>query len=812
MIVFLRLVGFKVAYVEVIRAAIPLPYPRNMHTVGLSHPLGIAGLLRKTLIAVTLLSLLTSLAYVAIGKGWFGNHEGPGQITESRIPEAVIESRDAVQAQARETASGPGTRQILFGDLHVHTTLSFDAFIGSLPMMQGEGSHPLADACDFARFCSALDFWSINDHAEASTPRRWRETVESIQQCNAVGGSGNNPDTVAFLGWEWTQVGATPDSHYGHKNVIFREIDDDHVPTRPIHSAGLAARALKGLPLSSSVGLFMLDPNQRMHDFARYLNELREVDECPEGLSVRDMPTDCREGAATPVELFAKLDDWGFESIVIPHGTTWGFYTPSGSEWDKQLQGKMHDADRQTLLEVFSGHGNSEEYRDFRAVVMNEKGQPICPAPNADYLPSCHRAGEIIRERCLADGESTSECDDRAATARQDYVNMGIGGHLTIRGETEEEWFDSGQCKDCFIPAFNYRPGGSAQYIMALTNFDDPANPRRFRFGFMAASDVHRARPGTGYKEFFRQGMTESAIGPVNERAARGFRQAEDEPTSRSDRVDLVGLMRDIRNVDLIETSSKVRRLEIAPLMITERERQSSFFTTGGLIAAHTEGRDRDAIWNSLEKKEVYGTSGDRMLLWFDLVNPDDGGKVVMGGETSMSSAPTFEVRAVGAFKQLPGCPDFTTGLVGAERLDAMCRGECYNPGDTRKLITRIEVIRILPQDTPGENIAKLIEDPYKTFRCPANPDGCTVQFTDDEYASLGRDAVYYVRAIEEPSMTVNADNLRCEHDADGNCIKVDMCYGGWKSDVSDDCLAMSEERAWSSPIFVDWRPAGNRD
>ena len=31
---------------------------------------------------------------------------------------------------------------IYFGDLHVHTTFSQDAFMFSLPMLQGEGAHP----------------------------------------------------------------------------------------------------------------------------------------------------------------------------------------------------------------------------------------------------------------------------------------------------------------------------------------------------------------------------------------------------------------------------------------------------------------------------------------------------------------------------------------------------------------------------------------------------------------------------------------------------------------------------------------------
>jgi hypothetical protein len=65
------------------------------------------------------------------------------------------------------------------------------------------------------------------------------------------------------------------------------------------------------------------------------------------------------------------------------------------------------------------------------------------------------------------------------------------------------------------------------------------------------------------------------------------------------------------------------------------------------------------------------------------------------------------------------------------------------------------------------------------------------------------REFIYYVRAIQEPTPAVNAGGLRCEYDAAGNCISVSPCYGDYRSDRDDDCLSINEERAWSSPIFV---------
>src|SRR5262249_14549108 len=174
----------------------------------------------------------------------------------------------------------------------------------------------------------------------------------------------------------------------------------------------------------------------------------------------------------------------------------------------------------------------------------------------------------------------------------------------------------------------------------------------------------------------------------------------------------------------------------------------------------------------------------------------------------SMDAPPRFQVRALGAFEQLPGCPDWSADALGPERLERLCRGECYHPSDERKRIVRIEVVKIRPQIRPGEPVEPLIEDPWKVLPCAGSRDGCVVEFEDPDFVAGGRDALYYVRAIEEPSLAVNAANLRCKKDATGKCASVDPCFGDFRTPFAEDCLARQQERAWSSPIFVDFRRA----
>jgi hypothetical protein len=327
------------------------------------------------------------------------------------------------------------------------------------------------------------------------------------------------------------------------------------------------------------------------------------------------------------------------------------------------------------------------------------------------------------------------------------------------------------------------------QYALAVSNFDltedsgeETERPNRMRFAFIASTDNHRARPGSGYKEFSRRTMTD-VIGPRDAEWSERFAPPVQAPVARSVADPPPGALGSYVSF----------------------ERARSFLTTGGLAAVHASGRNRQAIWDAFQRKEVYGTSGPRILLWFHLLN-DDAGVLPMGSETEMQAVPRFRVQAAGAFKQKPGCPDHVLDSLTPAKLQNLCSGECYHPSDERYLISRIEVIRIRPQQYSGEQVNPLIESPWRVFQCADNSAGCAVEFEDPDFIDATRDTVYYVRAIQEPSSAVNGDPLRCEFDADGNCTKVNICAAGFPQDPNENCLDEIEERAWSSPIFIDFR------
>ncbi|MFP6578420.1 MAG: DUF3604 domain-containing protein [Myxococcota bacterium] len=740
---------------------------------------------------VLALILVGGIAFLSEGVG--GERLPRGKVAGEPQPLAAVAAR-----ADRQTGIGDAA-QVLFGDLHVHTTYSGDAFLFSLPLFQGEGAHPPADACDFARYCAELDFWSINDHAEFLTPWQWDETRESIRECNAIAGETENPDLVSFLGWEWTQSspaitaeGAEPKPHYGHKNVILLDTADDRVPARPI---GAGSGGLFDAPVPAPVwalvraGMTLGDWGAEgdlapYRNFNRFAREVRALDACAEGVPVRELPPDCLEGAPTPGTLFGKLDDWGYPSLVIPHGTTWGIHAAKGSELGLQLRPGAHDPKRQKLFEVYSGHGNSEVWRDLVDTVPGPSGEAVCAEPAGGYLPCCWRAGELIAERCAAES-GAEDCDARAATARAEFLAAGPGPKArgVVSASQTDDWLDCGQLPGGFLPALDYRPGMSAQYGLALRDAEAGPEAGAFRYGFIASSDNHKARPGPGYKE-----------------------------TARSSFSDAYGLRQDW--LDRLRADPEVARAEATPAAGVKldparldpgTERNASYYYTAGLVAVHASDRSREAIWEALDQRRVYGTSGPRLLLWFDYEG-GDGTVAPMGSEVFLASparAPRFRVRAAGAFEQLPGCPERVHERLSAERVARLCRNECYHPSDRRIPIETIEVVRIRPQQAPDEAIDALIEDPWKVLPCPGGEAPCEVTFEDPDYDG-GREFVYYVRALQQPTPAVNGNPLDCQRDASGRCLETRQCpAGGPNFDPADNCLAPVRERAWSSPIWL---------
>ncbi len=662
---------------------------------------------------------------------------------------------------AQHAPKGKDDRAIFYGDLHVHSTNSVDVFALKLPLFGHDGRVSPMDHCQYARFCSQLDFWAITDHQEGAPPSAWDESVQAVDACNAVyAGNTDYPELVTFAGFEWQQSASTPETDWGHKNVIFPGTSADNLPRRAVASADQVASLDEEL-IEAAIGLATaMDPENRsaydeMGDFAI---DGALAPACAEGVDTRDLPADCVESASEPVDLYAKLDQWGFPALVIPHGTTWGAHHPPLMSWEHQLDPVQHSPHYQTLLEIYSGHGSMEEYRAWRSAEETEEGTLRCVEPTPDHEPCCWRAGEIVRRQsavCTVEPDGL-QCEQEVLDARQTFLDAGRDGVNSIPGTKPEDWLDCDQCRDCFQPAEGHRPLGSAQAALAMSHFDGGKVDSRYHFGFLGSTDTHAVGPGAGYKE----GRYMSDI--------MGAARTEWEPV-----------------VDLMVE-------EIFPNWV----RQNSFFHSGGLVAVHADGPDRQSIWDALERRAVYATTGERIELWFDLVAGADE-PVQMGSAAVVSTTPEFEVRATGSFVQKPGCPQW----VPEERAEATCHGECYNPSPERHDIDRIEVVRIRPQITPDEDLAELVDDPFLTFECDGKAT-CEVQFSDPDFAAGGRDALYYVRAIQQPSGQLNHEDLRCERDEDGACVSVDLCQGGARGE-GDDCIQDGGERAWASPIYL---------
>ena len=79
-------------------------------------------MLRWLAAVVFALTAFAAIFWFGARGGWFGTEHGAGTIAGKAVPAEVIAARTASRRAATDDED-----QILFGDLHVHTTISVDA-------------------------------------------------------------------------------------------------------------------------------------------------------------------------------------------------------------------------------------------------------------------------------------------------------------------------------------------------------------------------------------------------------------------------------------------------------------------------------------------------------------------------------------------------------------------------------------------------------------------------------------------------------------------------------------------------------------
>ena len=102
----------------------------------------------------------------------------------------------------------------------------------------------------------------------------------------------------------WASSGArpglTPETHWGHRCVVFPGTAEDELPARPI-SAGRQRRLYGEMRYNMAAVRWLQPLDWKSYTaYVDYLDALSTEPECAPDVDVRELPLDCEEFAATP--------------------------------------------------------------------------------------------------------------------------------------------------------------------------------------------------------------------------------------------------------------------------------------------------------------------------------------------------------------------------------------------------------------------------------------------------------------------------------------------------------------------------------
>ena len=747
-----------------------------------------------------------------------------------------------------EIAVAPTERtDIYWGDTHVHTRFSFDAYV-TMSQSERDEFDPIAgelefardirEACDFGHYCSRIDFMASTEHAENVPESLWVTIKDQLRACRVAYGPAVTPEEGlrplhAFAGWEWTQ--GNPDAtgnppplldssrtQYGHKNIIYPDLEEDRLPIRVVASSAIVPSADQLCSVARLCGTLPSEvpppfscPAEGEQETALFLTAFNRLNEQCVGGPPENDPRFRRggqcfgvcsffnDGSSCPTNCDYQPGGRGcdldsVDATVMTSSTCPQFaYTAGGlfeliQSWQDRFDYPLPVIGAHGTTWLNGGHGNW----DAAYPTLDDEQDPTMPVLN----PGNFRQHEPNLQRFV------------------EVMSKHGSGELYPSNPVEEEFcFNNTSTNDlaCFQPTssdgvgadsnIRYVREGSVQYALAQQEAG-VGGDFALNLGLLASTDTHHARPGST-TELPAYGEWESA---------QVF-------------CDLAGIP-----------------AEECPLQ---------YAYAGGLAAVHAapdNGGVRGAIFRGLRDRQVFGTSGPRIELWFYMTNPpatagcieSDPGECPMGSvvqnvpttNTNDSSfVPRFRVHAKGALQFSTDCEDqpAAPGWMGGPEAfhREVCREHCFHETSEadadRSRIVRFEVIRVLrgwlgtngttdfetftvglDQDnaffgtgSAGEAIHTV--DVIRlacTGATAAGAQNCWAEFEDPQWRTIverGANAVYYVRALQEETTAYNGPT-----GTDGELV----CTSGEATATEDqtpNCFGPTNERAWSSPIFL---------
>lgn len=562
------------------------------------------------------------------------------------------------EALTREPCSSVDPlRQVFWGDLHVHTRYSFDAWVYDVDLTPDDAyafamGQPVQLPSGTVQLQRPLDFAAVTDHSEflgeidactrpespaydettcvnyragsassvqlfgtrlaVEDPERPEDICRSVD-CLVLAGSvwtrtqraaeaaydrSSDCRFTSFVGYEWT--GATGVSNY-HRNVIFR---DERVP---------------------------------------------------------DLPTSYME-APSAGELWAALDrdcldgGIGCDVLVIPHNSNLsnGNMFPAVDDSEEAER----RSSLEVLLEVYQHKGDSECRPELLGGVLGSE----------DELCGFEKVRREPPEDC-GEGDGAGGMIYGGCASKRDYARgillAGLEGQQTV--------------------------GVNA-----------------YRLGLMASTDTHSGTPGAVEEEGW--------LGHLGD--------AEDEPQER------------LANPGL--------------------NPGGNIDSPGGLVAVWADSNDRDALFDAMLRREVYGTSGPRIAVRF------------FGGDLDAELCASQDFVAQGYARGVPMGGILSTGTFGVSALADPLGAD----------LERIQIIKGWVDDEGSHiQVIDVAEGPAASL--------CAV-WTDPDF-DAGVPAFYYARVLQ----------VETPHWSVGDCAQVE-------AEACDWLPGTIQERAWTSPIWTE--------